>query len=81
MLNDITQRSKSDDIEVGFTKNVVDTVTGKGFDPVYGARPLRRAVTSLVEDVLAEKYLSGEIRTGESILCDYENGELKILKK
>lgn len=81
MLDEISQRCKADDIDITFDESVVDMLNKKGFDPVYGARPLRRVVTSGVEDALAEKYLKGEIKTGDKIICSYENEGLRILKK
>ena len=41
-----------------------------GFDPVYGARPLKRLVTSTIEDALARRLLSGEIRDGDAVAFD-----------
>ena len=68
MLNEISQRCKTDNIDICFKESVVDMLSTKGYDPVYGARPLRRVVTSEIEDVLAEKYLKGEIKAGSSLL-------------
>lgn len=80
MLNEISQRSKSDKIDIDFNESVIDMLSKKGYDPVYGARPLRRVVTSEIEDVLAEKYLKGEIKSGDKINCEYENEQLIITK-
>ena len=81
MLDEISQRCKADDIDITFNENVVDMLNKKGYDPVYGARPLRRVVTSEIEDALAEKYLKGEIKTGDKIICSYESEGLKIIRK
>jgi len=52
----------------------------EGFDPIYGARPLRRAIIRLVEDSLAEKILSGDIKEGDSVILDVdENGKIKVV--
>ncbi len=80
MLSELSERCKTDNIDITFTESVISMLGKKGFDPVYGARPLRRVVTSEIEDVLAEKYLKGEIKTGDKILCSYENEALKITK-
>lgn len=80
MLNEISQRSESDKIDINFNESVIDMLSKKGYDPVYGARPLRRVVTSEIEDVLAEKYLKGEIKSGDKINCEYENEQLIITK-
>ena len=51
-----------------------------GFDPSYGARPLRRAIMNLLEDVLAEALLAGTIKDGDSALVDLDNdGKVTIL--
>ena len=80
MLNEISQRSESDKIDINFNESVIDMLSKKGYDPVYGARPLRRVVTSEIEDVLAEKYLKGEIKSGDKINCEYENEQLIVTK-
>lgn len=80
MLNDISQRCKGDNIHISFKESVIEMLTAKGYDPVYGARPLRRVVTSEIEDVLAEKYLKGEIKAGDNIKCSYEKGVLNTIK-
>lgn len=48
----------------------------KRFDEAYGARPIRRAVRSLVEDELSEKLLSGELKDKSRIVCDFEEGKI-----
>ncbi|MBR4286918.1 MAG: ATP-dependent Clp protease ATP-binding subunit [Clostridia bacterium] len=80
MLNEISQRCKTDNIDICFKESVVDMLSTKGYDPVYGARPLRRVVTSEIEDVLAEKYLKGEIKAGDKIECLCENECLSVVK-
>jgi ATP-dependent Clp protease ATP-binding subunit ClpB len=49
-----------------------------GYDPVYGARPLKRAVQRYLQDPLAEKLLAGEIPDGSTVKIDEGDGELKI---
>ena len=53
-------------------------VADKGFDPVYGARPLRRAIQSKVEDPLSEKMLEGTITEGKSYQCEFKDGEIRF---
>eukprot|EP00933_Yihiella_yeosuensis_P004457 TRINITY_DN108824_c0_g1_i1.p1 TRINITY_DN108824_c0_g1~~TRINITY_DN108824_c0_g1_i1.p1 ORF type:complete len:198 (-),score=58.08 TRINITY_DN108824_c0_g1_i1:145-705(-) len=61
-----------------FKKKVVD----EGFNPVYGARPLRRAITRLLEDTLAESFLDEPIKEGECVLADLDkDGEVVILRQ
>ena len=52
-----------------------------GFDPVYGARPLRRAVTNEVEDLVAEESLEGKIAKGSEVVLDAENDKLVLKAK
>ncbi len=49
-----------------------------GFDPVYGARPLRRAIQSEVEDLVAEDFLRGTIKRGEHVVLDEQDGRLTL---
>jgi ATP-dependent Clp protease ATP-binding subunit ClpC len=57
-----------------FSARAVEKISEKGFDPVYGARPLRRAVQQHIEDKLADEILTGRVAPGERVLCDYGEG-------
>lgn len=74
MLSELQKRCNNGGIEINFEESVVEAVSKKGFDTIYGARPLRRAVTSMIEDPLAEKYLTGEFKDKKSVICKW-NGE------
>ena len=69
----------------GFTlkcsENVVDYLLEKGYDPQYGARPLRRAIQDYLEDFLAEEYLSGRIKDGGVTDLDIVDGKIVICNK
>lgn len=80
MLAQVAERCRSMDIEVSFEPSVVDRVCEKGFDPVYGARPLRRAVRRDVEDKLALALISGEIKQGRKYKCTFDP-EFKITEE
>ena len=80
MLDSLAKRIKDIGIEVVFDKSVAQQTAEVGFDPIYGARPLRRAIQSNVEDALSEKMLEGEINKGDKIRFVYENGEYKVQK-
>lgn len=56
-----------------------DLLITEGYDPVYGARPLKRAIQSLVQNPLAVKLLNGEIAAGQTVKVTAENGELKFV--
>ncbi len=78
MLDDLEKRCKSGNIEVEFDESVVGMIAEKGIDSVYGARPLRRAVTTYIEDELAHRQLSRKIKSGDKFGCSWENGKLKV---
>ena len=73
MLDSLTKRLGKLNIEATFDETVKEKMAEAGFDDIYGARPLRRAIQSKVEDALSEKLLSGEIKSGDKITCSYEN--------
>ena len=55
---------------------VRDYIAQKGFDPKFGARPLKRAVQSEIEDPLSEEILQGGVKKGKTIFCDYQDGKV-----
>ena len=81
MLESLTKRAKEMDITIEFTDALVEKIGEAGFDPVYGARPLRRAIQSKIEDKLSEEMLEGNIQAGNSYLCDYEQDKVIFIKK
>ncbi len=74
MLGSLRQRMEAMEISLCVTDEAVRAVADAGFDPVYGARPLRRAIQSSIEDPLAEKLLEGVYKAGDTATVDYENG-------
>ena len=58
-----------------------DYVLEKGYDPQYGARPLRRAIQNELEDFLADEYLEGHIKNNDKILLDIEKDKPVIQKE
>lgn len=75
MLDNLANRLKGMEIEITFTEKAIEELAKAGFDEVYGARPLRRAVTSKIEDALSEKILDGTVNKNSKITCDFKNGE------
>ena len=78
MLSEFSERCRGTGIDVTFTDEVITAIAELGTDSQYGARPLRRAITTYVEDVFAERYLSGEIKQGSKILCKWKNGAIEL---
>ena len=71
-----------EDLGVHMTVNedAVKLVAKEGFDPVYGARPLRRAIQNSVEDAVAEKLLEGDVKEGDAICVGAKDGKIVIEK-
>ena len=59
--------------------SALDELASKGFDPVYGARPLKRTIVSEIEDMIAEKMLDGTIKQGDKIVVTFEDNKFKIM--
>ncbi len=78
MLNSLSKRVESVGINLSFSDSAISAIAREGFDDVYGARPLRRAITSKIEDALSEKLLDSSIKKGQEILCDYVDGAFKF---
>ena len=66
---------------VEFGDKLIDRIADEGFDPVYGARPLRRYIQNKIETALAKEILSGKIVQGDRIAADVENAEIVFRKK
>ena len=75
MLKNLAKRLQGLGIEISFTEKSIQELAKAGFDEVYGARPLRRAVTSKIEDALSEKILDGTVNKSSKITCDFADGE------
>ncbi len=69
MLKNLAKRIGEMDIELNFDESVVKKVADEGFDPVYGARPLRRAIQTQIEDKLSEEMLEGKVQAGKKYVC------------
>ncbi len=74
MLDQTKARLQSMEITMDFSQAVIDMVADEGFDPVYGARPLRRAIQTKIEDPLSEQILEGTVSAKHSYVCELENG-------
>ena len=77
-LKILEKRLESRDISIDLNSSVLDFLVAKGFDPSFGARPLKRAVQTFIENPLAKMLLKGEISAGDSIPIDAENGEISF---
>ncbi|VAI46048.1 unnamed protein product [Triticum turgidum subsp. durum] len=80
MLKEVFDRLKVKEIDLQVTERFRDRVVDDGYNPSYGARPLRRAIMRLLEDSLAEKMLAGEVKEGDSAIVDVDSeGKVIVL--
>jgi len=80
MLSTLTKRMADLGLTLRFEDNVSAAIAKEGFDPVYGARPLRRAIQSKLEDPLSEQMLEGKFLSGDTVICGYEDGKFTFRK-
>jgi ATP-dependent Clp protease ATP-binding subunit ClpC len=82
LLKDIFKRLTQQGIDLKVTDKFKDRLIEEGYNPSYGARPLRRAIMRLLEDSLAEEILSGRVKSGDTAVVDVdEAGQVKILNE
>src|SRR5699024_9640172 len=78
VVKELVERLEEQEIAVEITDAAKDRITDEGYDPDYGARPLRRAIQKHVEDRLSEALLKGTVLTGGKVVVDVEDGELVV---
>jgi len=78
MSNELSKRLKEQDIELVLTEAAQEKIAEIGYDPEYGARPLRRAIQKHIEDRLSEELLSGTALVGGKVTVDVEEGEFVV---
>ncbi len=81
MSQTIVKRLKEMDIEVKITQAAIDVIAKAGYDPEYGARPIRRALQKEVEDRLSEELLSGRVKIGDQVTIGASKGTIRITVK
>ena len=80
MLAEVKKRIDALGITVTFTPEVVAHLAKEGFDPVYGARPLRRAIVHQVEDSFSEAMLQGHVKAGDTVEAVLKEGKIQYKK-
>ena len=80
MIKTVSIRLKDLGIGLDVTEEALDKLAKQGFDPVYGARPLRRTIQSAIEDSVAEKMLEGVLKTGDTAVATLENDKIVVNK-
>ena len=78
LLKGLERRMEALEIGITFDESVVDYISKAGYDKIYGARPLKRAIQTKIEDVLSEKILEKSIEKNNTYVCSMVDGELKI---
>ncbi|WP_199872969.1 ATP-dependent Clp protease ATP-binding subunit [Inediibacterium massiliense] len=81
MILDLTKRMKELNIHMEISDEAKKLLGEKGFDPEYGARPLKRAIRKMIEDSLSEEILRGNISKNDEIFVDVQNGEIIFRNK
>jgi len=77
-LDRITKQLKAQNLELDVTQGAKELLADKGYDPDFGARPLRRVIQNTIEDDLAERLLAGKLKSGGFVKVDREGEEVKI---
>ncbi len=75
MLNKVQEQLKEMKIEMEVTQEAKELLADKGYDPNFGARPLRRVIQDEIEDMLSEEFLAGRMRSGSVIVVDVAGGK------
>ena len=81
MLREVFARMQEKGITLSVSESFKERLVEEGYNPSYGARPLRRAVMRLLEDSLAEEFLSGRITDGDSALVDVDDSKQVVIRK
>lgn len=81
MLKEVFARMQEKDITLSVTEAFQDRLVEEGYNPSYGARPLRRAVMRLLEDSLAEEFLNGAIKEGDHALVDVDDQKKVVIRR
>ena len=81
MLKSLEERLTENGMSAEFSDSAVAKIAKAGFDPQYGARPLRRAIQTDIEDLLSEKIIDGDIKSGDKFVVDVVDDKYVINKK
>ncbi len=81
MMTTVTERLSAMGITLEVEQAALDLISEKGFDPVYGARPLKRTIQSLIEDSIAEKILEGKFKGGDTVTVSADENGITFTKR
>ncbi|NMW84327.1 ATP-dependent Clp protease ATP-binding subunit [Peptoniphilus sp. AGMB00490] len=80
MLDKLSDRLSEMGIKANYTNKLINFLVDEGYDKVFGARPLQRTITKLIEDKIADEFLDGKIKDGDEILVDVKYKKIQIEK-
>lgn len=80
LIRQVNKRLSENGLELQVEKSAIELIAKEGNDPIFGARPLRRAIQRLIEDALSEKILEGEFKSGDRIRVEAEDEKMKFSK-
>jgi ATP-dependent Clp protease ATP-binding subunit ClpC len=78
MIDELQKRLKEQEITIALTRQAKEFLAKEGYDPQYGARPLKRAIQRHIEDRLSEALLSGTVQRGDHVEMDADGNQLKV---
>jgi len=81
MLQNVSQNLREKKIELEVSTAAKDLLGEKGYDRVYGARPLRRVIQEMLEDALSEEILRGKFKAGDTVIADVKDGTITVCRK
>lgn len=81
LLDKLKKRLKERDIKLTIAASASDVIINEGYDEIYGARPLRRAIQRRIEDMLSEEIIAGRIENGDSVTIYADSGKITYIKK
>jgi ATP-dependent Clp protease ATP-binding subunit ClpC len=81
MLEEEKKLLREKEVELEVTADARDLIAKEGYDPDFGARPLRRAIQKLIENPLSEEILQGKFQHGDTVVVDIDNGHITFRRK
>jgi len=81
LIKDLTQRITDNGYNMEISDSARELIMKEGYEPAYGARPLKRAIQKLVEDTVSEEILKKTVVPGETILVDAQEGKIVVCKR
>jgi ATP-dependent Clp protease ATP-binding subunit ClpC len=81
MLTQVQERLDEHEVTLEATEEAMELLAKEGYDPHFGARPLRRVIQTMIEDPLSEAILAGKFEAGDTVLLEVEEGEIKLRTK